>query len=242
MAEAETSTQLWLNMLSTTKGLYLHKANIVLGAILNGSNAVTGVYQQGGYSSFIESKIIFGINVAEDVLEAIGSFGLTSIPSVKNAIVQEINAIADELKNPNIDGVPIHATQEVEASDITVAKKVMIDEVGSNKLQLMDNAVPQLRTWKIRGHIASSPITDDGLIIKPSLIAQRAILQAYADARRPVLFKTHDNRFFKVLIEHFETGYNVNYLNALDVSIDLVEFRALSINTQQGAVLSGNKK
>lgn len=242
MAEAETSTQLWLNMLNTTAGLYLHKANIVLGAILNGSNAVTGVYQQGGYSSFIESKIIFGINVAEDVLEVIASFGLASEPSVKNAIVREINAIADELKNPNIDGVPIHATQEVEASDITVAKKVMIDEVGSNKLQLMDNAVPQLRTWKIRGHIASSPITDDGLIIKPSLIAQRAILQAYADARRPVLFKTHDNRFFKVLIEHFETGYNVNYLNALDVSIDLVEFRALSINTQQGAVLSGNKK
>lgn len=218
----------WLGDLFDPVNEMRHKMNIVAGAILNGSNAVTGISQYGGYSSAIAY-----INVPAEFLTNLlrGADSLLA-SGTSLSLATEINTISDALKNPNIDGIPIHATQEKENTEVQVARIMMIDQAAQNKQQIVDNAVPQLKTWQITGHLVSNPYTDSGLVIKPSLILQRSILQDYADSRRPVLFKTHDNRFFWVLIEKFESGYNTNYLNALDVSIQLVEFKVMSVVTE----------
>ena len=235
MDAEESKVSAWLQSLYEPKGTVLHAANIVQSAVFNGSSAVTDIYRHGT-AGMLSEYVISGINIAEDFF--VGNY-LGGIDVVNAKIAQAFNAIADMLKDPNIDGIPIHATQEREVTDVTVSKNVVIETDASFRKEVVDNAVPQLRTWSITGHLMANPrlsIADRMLVIKPSMLLQKQILQYYADSRRPVLYKTHDNIFHKVLISHFESGYNTNYLNAIDVNITLVEFATLEVSSEQSDV------
>lgn len=219
----------WLNTVMLNE--VAHKSLITLGQYLLGTSAVTGVqrFKFGDDVPYkIKSGIIAGINVANDYLSTpVGG-------SVRNgAVFQAANRLLETMQDPNIEGIPIHATQEMEVTEVEVSKNVVIDTVASNKTEVVDNAVPALRQWTLRGHlVANARLSelDNHLIIKPGLVAQKAILQLFADSRRPVMYKTHDNRFFRVLISHFSSGYNTSYLNGLDVELTLTEFRTLNIS------------
>lgn len=216
--------RLWLKTVYSSP--LAHKAAIVLGATLNGTNAVTGIHRFGKLSQGI-SSIVAGIgSIAGELLQGVGNANIGGL-----SIYEEINGVMDELKNPNLGGVPIHADSEIESTDIDVATQLYINEAASNKQYVMDNAAPKPRTWQIKGYIMSNPNLDTGLIIKPSLIAQRKILQYYADLRKPIVYKTHDCRFFTVLISHFDSSYVPNALNGLQVNLNLVEFKVLEISS-----------
>lgn len=216
----------WLKSLMSKPAA--HVLNITLGALLNGTNAVTGIHSIKGNIGDFRNSIVAGIGAVGDVLGTAATAGLLNQESI-----DAINAIADELKNPNLAGIPIHADSEKESQDITVAKNLYIRESSAQKEFVVDNTVPQLRTWRVSGYLLSNPSVYPyvaSLLIKPDLMLQRNKLQQYIDSRLPILFKTHDNRFYKVLISHMDTEYTIQGTNALKIDLTLTEFRVLEAN------------
>ena len=216
----------WLRSLMSKPAA--HVLNITLGALLNGTNAVTGVHSIKGSIGDFRNSIVAGIGAVGEDLTTMVTLGRLNRESI-----EAINAIADELKNPNLAGIPIHADTERESQDITVAKNLYIRESSARKEFVIDNTVPQLRTWRVSGYLLSNPSIYPYaalMLIKPDLMLQRLKLQDYIDSRLPVLFKTHDNRFYKVLISHMDTEYTIQGTNALKIDLTLTEFRVLEAN------------
>lgn len=208
----------------------IHKAQITLGGMLLGTNASTGIHK-GGVAGTVSDKVLFGINIP---------LKFTNSLLTDSSFTNQINSLMDELKDPNIEGIPIKATKEEESTNVTVSKQLLIDEVAANKRQVVDSAMPELREWNIQGYITTSGLLnalDGSLIIKPGLIAQRTLLQTFADSRRPVWYKTHDNRFYKVLITEFSTAYDPKYLNGIECNIRLTEFKTLSVDSDVLSVI-----
>lgn len=222
----------------------IHQAAIVLGALLNGTNAVTNQHRFGKIGAAMTSVVAF-LGSATSFITNAGGLGGDIMSTVNNTVARELNAVLDELKNPNIEGIPIHADQELENSSSDVNQKMYIRESADNKDYRIDNTVPKLRTWTVRGYLMSNPYImplESKLVIKPSLIAQRELLQWFKDSRKPVWFKTHDNRFFKVLINMIESQYSVQSLNSLSVNLQLTEFKALEVDSEMAETTIMNEK
>lgn len=223
---AAARIRLWLESIYYNPPI--HQAACVLGGILTGTNSVTGIHRFGNIGKGVDT-LVATIGAAANILTSIQG----SLDSFNSAAAKEINAVLDELKNPNIEGIPIHADTEIETSEVEVSQKLLIYEVDSNKDYRVDSSVPKPRTWNIRGYLMSNARTvpmEAQLVIKPSLIAQRKLLQWFIDSRRPVMFKTHDNRFYTCLITHFDSQYTVQSLNSLAVNISLQEFKVMQVN------------
>lgn len=223
---SKTRIRLWLESIMANPPI--HQTACVLGGVLTGTNSVTGIHRFGNIGKGVDT-LVAAIGSAQDVIAS--SFGAGD--GLNAAAAKEMNAVFDELKNPNIEGIPIHADAEVETSDVEVSQKLLIYEVDSNKDYRIDSSVPKPRTWNIRGYLMSNARTvpmESQLVIKPSLIAQRKLLQWFVDSRRPVMYKTHDNRFYTCLITHFDSQYTVQSLNALAVNISLQEFKVMQVN------------
>ena len=222
---AQNAAQKWLTTVAYNS--WQHWANIIVGGYLLGSNSKTGIHR------FISKDFKQGMSV----IFTIGSSMLSTLldksaPNASKELANSINAVSDELKDPNIEGIPIQAESEVLAQDIDINKQVVIVQSSAQKDIYVDNAVPQLRTWQLKGYITATRTDLDALlVIKPSLIAQRALLTYYANARLPVWFKTHDGLFYKVLIKHIDFAYDVRALNALLVNIVLTEYKILESET-----------
>lgn len=222
----------WLSTaLSSPTG---HKLKIVTSAYSMGTNAVTGIRRfastQGGAAGVIMG-IATGTLIADKLssLTNMLSGGLTSsrFNGASQEIFQGINAILDELKNPNVDGIPIHATKEVLSQDIEVGEQVVIVQDSASKEVCVDNVVPKLRQFSVQGYLMANQLTlvDPYLVLKPSLQLQKRVLQAYANSRKPVWYKTGDNEFIVCLIKHIETGRTEKGLNAIEISMQLQEFK-----------------
>lgn len=236
--ESEAAKASVLAFLSTVvNAAPIHEATISLGGMLLGTNASTGMATspQSVLTSAM-GKAAFLLNIPDMI------HGDLNKAEPFSKATEVVNALLDDLKDPNIEGIPIKATQELETTNVTVSKQVMIDEVAANKRQVVDSAMPELRTWTIKGYLTTSGYIskiDASLRIKPGLVAQRSLLQMFADSRRPVLYKTHDNRFYTVLISGFETSYSPQYLNGLECTVRLVEFKTLSVDSNVlGVIIS----
>lgn len=233
----------WLNTLYTSDSL--HKSVIVLGSLLEGTSAITKVNRYGKNS--VTAKVVQSVlSVASIVANSIELLNTVATGGLATStIYNELNYLCDELKDPNIEGIPIHAEKEIENSDADVAQNLLINQSAGNKEYAVDNVVPKLRTWSIQGYIASNPFLnplDANLVIKPGLLVQRQLLQYFKDSRKPVLFKTHDNRFFKTLIKHFDTSYVVQSTNALQTTIQLIEFKSLALGEDTLDVISATEE
>lgn len=222
--KAQQKAQEWLKSVAT--GPLIHWANIVTGGFTFGTNAVTDIHRftAPGLQSTIVAVLSLGTSeIASYVFNA-----SDELSKVRQDTANMLNAISDELKDPNIEGIPIHAEAESTSQDIEVNKQIVIVQSAANKDVFVDNAVPQLRTWNIKGYLtAVNEGLDPYMIIKPSLLIQRQLLSYYANSRMPVWFKTHDNLFYKALITHIDTAYDVRALNALLVNITLTEYKVL---------------
>lgn len=225
----------WMTTVQTLPPL--HWANIALGATLGGTNAVTGIH-----------RFADGMGAAKSTIAAYLTLGTSLLPSLASssamrAIANVANAVSDELKDPNIEGIPIHAVKENDSRDVDVNAQLVITQSSANKNYVVDNATPQLKQWQISGYLTSLPEgLDPFLIIKPGLKVQKLLLDAYAKTRRPVWFKTHDGSFEKVLIKHIDTTYDPQYLNGLAINISLVEFKVMETEATTIASILGKLK
>ena len=109
---------------------------------------------------------------------------------------------------------------------------MVIAQNDNGKAWLTDNSVPRPREWTVLGYLMSlSGFIDAFFRIKPTILAQTQMLDVYAKSRRPVWYKTHDNRFYQCLITQFTYEYNPTVQNAVHVNVTLREFVPLTSNT-----------
>lgn len=184
------------------------------------------------YLDNIPESLRIGITAAGDSSTLLSSMVLASkdIPGIMpwgrtKKVADVMNAIFEVMSLPNIEGIPIHAESESVSRDTDVSETMIIAQNDNGKDWLTDNAVPRPREWQINGYLSSiSGVLDAYFAIKPTIVLQAELLDIYAKSRRPVWFKTHDNRFYRVLISRIQTSYDPTFQNAIKVQLTLREF------------------
>lgn len=197
----------------------------------------------GGYA--VHAAAILATGAAEHALQT-NFQGVTIAPKA----AEILNKIYEYVKDPNIDGIVIHAESETCSRDVETSQRVVLSiedsddsETATRKKYIVDNAVPRLRTWEVTGYLVTASILLRNLTIKDDLILKLLILDSYAKSRLPVLFKSSDMRFQKVLITHYEYEYDPKATNAIKIKVQLQEYKTVNVSsTKTELVIKGIKE
>lgn len=153
-----------------------------------------------------------------------------------------MNKIADLFRYPNIEGITIFTEKEQQSGTSNISfNPLVVQQDMASTTYVCDNAVPMPREWTLSGYLTAVLPIDHGLVVKPSIMMQRDYLDHCRMSRRPVWYKTFDNRFYRVLISHFDSTWEADKMNALSVNIKLVEYKPLTVNTLRGSIKNANR-
>lgn len=166
-------------------------------------------------------------------------FKWVMIPNIKDSTgalriaEQVLTEQLSEWMKPNLGGIVINATSETQGRDIDVAENMIIVQGSTNisREYTTDNSAPHLRTWQIEGYLSQAiPWIDEHFILRPTLVAQQLLLDAYATSRKPVLYRSALCPVpTKVLIESYQLGAQVEGNNAYTVTLTLREFLTYTV-------------
>ena len=149
-----------------------------------------------------------------------------------NKAVDLLNYILKITMDPNIEGIPIGASQISVTRDVDISESCFIVPKSDNKEYRADNAVPRLREWTISGYLSTmSTFADYGLVIKPTILVQMKLLDTYAKSRRPVWFKTSNGTFHRVQIKHMVIAQDPTMMNGAKIDLVLKEYFPIVINS-----------
>lgn len=167
---------------------------------------------------------------------SLGAVDLAStIMSVTSQVSTQVNGLQElyeATKDPNIEGIPIISPSIQVSREVTVSDYGVIMDSGYMKKNVVDNAVPRPRTWEINGYLTSKWGIDIGFTMKPSLVMQAKTLDAFAQSRKPLWFKTDEFEFVRTQITNLTINRKAEVMNAYEVSITLKEFVPLEIFTK----------
>ena len=160
-----------------------------------------------------------------------------SLPALSEKATQYMNQAFDLFRQPNIEGITIFASKEQFSGDTDISySPLVVQQDQASTTYVCDNAVPRPREWNISGYLMSVSSLDNGLVTKPSIVLQHSYLDYCRMSRRPVWYKTHEGKFYRVLIAHLDTSYDPKALNGSAINIRLVEYIPLKVNTLHGPV------
>lgn len=198
-----------------------------------------------GYLAQISTMLT--LEATEIALTSMGSLTQnTSLSIPANRITQKaaeiLNTAYKYVLQPNVGGVTIFAESEKQQRQADVSERMVLsvfnddtdntnntNNTKMSKAYTIDNNVPHLRIWTISGHIVSSDVLSQKLIIKPDIMTKVMLLDSIMTSRLPVLYKTHDCRFYKVIISDYSYEYEPRSNNAVHVDITLKEFKTMSV-------------
>lgn len=159
-------------------------------------------------------------------------FKYAIIPNIKGKasglVAQSLNELLTEWMKPNLGGIVIEATSERQGRQVDVSENMIITQgqAGMNREYNTDNSAPHTRTWQIEGHLTQMiPYLDEHFILRPTLVVQQMLLDAYAASRRPVLYRSGLCPMpTQVLIEDYNIARAPESNNTYSVSLSLREF------------------
>ena len=163
------------------------------------------------------------------VLTALQNAG-RAMPFVTNANLE----LQKALIQPNLAGIPISSAKIETNKEIEISESMVIIQSKASKQYQTDNAVPRLKEWTVTGYLTSVSPLDIGCLIKPTLQWQIFYLEACADSRRPIIFKSNRGEFKKVQITNLHTVEEASYNNGIEVNISLKEYNPYTIDTDTG--------
>jgi len=117
----------------------------------------------------------------------------------------QLTQMLDALNQPSLCYVPIQSESMSMRRTVDIGTTMLIGQVDQKKDYITDNSAPRPRTWNVSGYITTLvPLLENYLVIKPSLQVQMAILDAAADSRQPVKFKTDTGEVVDVLVQDLQ--------------------------------------
>lgn len=174
--------------------------------------------------------------------------GQTVIASItgiaKGSGSEAFNDILQTLSSPTLCYVPISCDSLEENNEADVANTMIIAQNTGLKSYMTDNVAPKPRTWDIHGYItALVPIIEDYLLVKPTLLTQRLLLNNAFKSRDTVPFKTDTGEILDVVIVRLKMKSLANAQNAYEVTATVQEVDVLDTSTTATALnLSGAAK
>lgn len=117
----------------------------------------------------------------------------------------QLTQMLDALNQPSLCYVPVQSETMSMRRTVDIGTTMLIGQVDQKKDYITDNSAPRPRTWNVSGYITTLvPLLENYLVIKPSLQVQMAILDAAADSRQPVKFKTDTGEIVDVLVQDLQ--------------------------------------
>lgn len=142
------------------------------------------------------------------------------------------------LRDPNLEGIPILSPKISVSREVDVSENSVIVPENYQRMYIIDNAVPHPRTWSVTGYLTSLNFIDAGMVLKPTLMSQAKMLDAFAKSRRVMWFKTDENEMVKVQITSLTMERTAEASNAYSVSMTLKEFTPLQLTTSPWSVVT----
>ena len=157
---------------------------------------------------------------------------------------EAFNDILQTLSSPTLCYVPISCDSLEENNEADVANTMIIAQNTGLKSYMTDNVAPKPRTWDIHGYItALVPIIEDYLLVKPTLLTQRLLLNNAFKSRDTVPFKTDTGEILDVVIVRLKMKSLANAQNAYEITATVQEVDVLDTSTTATALnLSGVAK
>lgn len=190
------------------------------------------------------NTIMLANNVGSTYKNNRGSYPTAKVRPVLTAIQNASNGspfitntnleLQKALIQPNLAGIPISSAKVETNKEIEISESMVIIQSKASKQYQTDNAVPRLKEWTVTGYLTSVSPVDVGWLIKPTLQWQIFYLEACADSRRPIIFKTNRGEFRKVQITNLHTTEEASYNNGIEVNISLKEYNPYTIDTDTG--------
>ena len=174
-----------------------------------------------------------------------GQAVIASITGIaKGSGSEAFNDILQTLSSPTLCYVPISCDSLEENNEADVANTMIIAQNTGLKSYMTDNVAPKPRTWDIHGYItALVPIIEDYLLVKPTLLTQRLLLNNAFKSRDTVPFKTDTGEILDVVIVRLKMKSMANAQNAYEVTATVQEVDVLDTSTTATALnLSGVAK
>lgn len=174
-----------------------------------------------------------------------GQAVIASITGIaKGSGSEAYNDILQTLSSPTLCYVPISCDSLEENNEADVANTMIIAQNTGFKSYMTDNVAPKPRTWDIHGYItALVPIIEDYLLIKPTLLTQRLLLNNAFKSRDTVPFKTDTGEILDVVIVRLKMKSLANAQNAYEITATVQEVDVLDTSMTATALnLSGAAK
>lgn len=174
-----------------------------------------------------------------------GQAVIASITGIaKGSGSEAFNDILQTLSSPTLCYVPISCDSLEENNEADVANTMIIAQNTGLKSYMTDNVAPKPRTWDIHGYItALVPIIEDYLLVKPTLLTQRLLLNNAFKSRDTVPFKTDTGEILDVVIVRLKMKSLSNAQNAYEITATVQEVDVLDTSTTATALnLSGAAK
>ena len=174
-----------------------------------------------------------------------GQAVIASITGIaKGSGSEAFNDILQTLSSPTLCYVPISCDSLEENNEADVANTMIIAQNTGLKSYTTDNVAPKPRTWDIHGYItALVPIIEDYLLVKPTLLTQRLLLNNAFKSRDTVPFKTDTGEILDVVIVRLKMKSLANAQNAYEITATVQEVDVLDTSTTATALnLSGVAK
>lgn len=183
--------------------------------------------------------------IGKNMAAVAGQAVIASITGIaKGSGSEAYNDILQTLSSPTLCYVPISCDSLEENNEADVANTMIIAQNTGLKSYMTDNVAPKPRTWDIHGYItALVPIIEDYLLVKPTLLTQRLLLNNAFKSRDTVPFKTDTGEILDVVIVRLKMKSLANAQNAYEVTATVQEVDVLDTSTTATALsLSGVAK
>lgn len=150
----------------------------------------------------------------------------------------QLTAVLQSLEQPSLCYIPIQSESLTMRRTADIGTTMLISQTDQKKEYITDNIAPRPRSWTGKGYItALAPLVENYLVIKPTLQAQQAILEAAIDSRQPVKFKTDTGEVTDVLIQDLQITSSPKGMNAKAISYTVQEVSIL-----ENSILAGVSK
>lgn len=169
-----------------------------------------------------------GSNLAED-------FGRKTVGALIGISAEALDNVLTALEQPSLCFIPIKSESLTVRRTVDIGTTMLISQADQKKDYITDNAAPRPRTWTGAGYISSlSPMVENGLLIKPTVQAQQAVLDAASDSRQKVKFKTDSGEVVDVLIQDLQISSTPK-----GAGVKRVQYTVQEVKVLENSVLLG---
>lgn len=165
-------------------------------------------------------------DIGKSVSSIVGSrtFAFTN----SNVGGKSLQASADLLSalntNVSVGFIPIFSESVNVDRNVDVSAIMLADVTTGKKEYITDNTAPQPRVWSVSGYIKNLvPVLESVLVVKPTLLLQKWLLDYYAQKRTTIPFRDEAGDIIEVVIKQVSFSYDAKATNAYSVRLVLQE-------------------